>query len=158
MMRDDVWPTLKVLKKDMAWGEPKQMNWRLIHALDQFLSLNKLVFLVTCGTQGTHAPNSQHYTGDAVDIMFPNVKLAELPDVFMKALKFQFIMNGYDNARFKGLGIYNQWHWCGEVIGGMHFDWRPNNDDHVATWMRTEDGDLEVTLANFRKYFPGFPG
>lgn len=148
------WEGLHVLERWQHWGEWRHMSRDLIIQLDSFCYQNQLRPLITSGTQGQHSPNSWHYKGRAVDVMFPGVALWELPKkVFKVALH-------YDG--FTGLGIYNEWRLMvgAKPIGGMHFE--RESDELLPlkkkVWLRTSEGDLAPTAENLARYFPAPKG
>lgn len=122
-MGHPIWNQLKHFKITENWGEPERMHPQLLIELEAFREKIATPIVVTCGTQGSHAKESEHYKGNAVDIVLPKVPLKELPDVLMEALRF----------KFNGLGIYSFWKYNGDVVGGLHLDVRTAK--HRALWL-----------------------
>jgi len=113
-MESKDWEQIRNFKEHERWGDKSLIRIELIKELDDFRDyINSPVF-ISCGTQGQHSPNSLHYTGMAVDVMFPKLKAKDLPDLLLTAMRFNF----------SGIGIYPHWTLKGDAIGGMHLDIR----------------------------------
>lgn len=149
------WAKVKHFKSTENWGNPTLISPELIYELDAFRQRVGSRILISCGTQGKHCFNSFHYwkrdpsddnempKGLAVDIVFPDVS-AELPELFLEALKMNFM----------GVGIYPHWKYDDRITGGMHLDVRPTQ--YRATWIGLGDGLYEqATFENIQKHFRG---
>lgn len=106
-----IWEQLKHFTKSEAWGEPDKMNPRLLLELDAFREYLNAPIFISCGTQGRHENGSQHYIGNAVDIVLMSQKFALL-DVYLMAERF----------KFNGIGVYPFWKYNGQAYGGLHLD------------------------------------
>lgn len=116
-MKETVWEKLNFFKpKDTIdnWGEPERINPELLLKLDDFRGALGTFLIVTSGTGEIHSKNSQHYLGNAVDIVAPKFK-GSLFDLYLTAERFNF----------NGIGLYNGWKYKGKVVGGLHLDMRP---------------------------------
>jgi len=109
------WASLEHFKPTEAWGDPHRMSSDLVRELEAFREFIDTEVFILCGTQGVHSVNSQHYSGNAVDIIFPGEPLDALPDLLLASLRFDFV----------GIGIYPHWSIHGHVRGGLHLDQRP---------------------------------
>ncbi len=139
------WKQLKHFSAFENWGEADRMQLRLVKALDIFRDVAGTPILVTCGTQGKHSEHSEHYQGGAVDILFPNIFLPGLLDLFLLATRFD---------EFDGIGIYPHWRLNGVAHGGLHLDVREVKSK--AYWMGVPGagGQRYVSLnaEHLRKY------
>ncbi len=144
-MTPNEWRSLKNFKPTENWGDSGRMSFPLLKALDEFRDAAGTPILVTCGTQGVHEANSQHYSGRAVDIVFPNLFPPRLFEMFLLATRF--------NA-FTGIGIYPHWRVNGVIHGGLHLDVR--DGDRCSYWMGVPDGPgqkyVSLTAANLVTY------
>lgn len=141
------WEACKFFKETENWGDPFLIERDLIDELEEFRYTIGTPIFISCGTQGKHEPNSFHYKGMAVDIMFPELERAKLPDIYLTAHRFGF----------QGLGIYPHWS-IGEsvvgkmqrkVLGGLHLDIRPTTTKH--TWIGLPSGEY-VALSFYTMY------
>lgn len=147
-MTTEDWNSLKALKGQQNWGDPKRLDRRVVLMLDKFLSQKRLTAVVTSGTQGKHATNSFHYKGMALDFMLPMVPRERLPVLFAELV----------HAGFGGVGIYADWKLSrnSPPIGGFHVDCREIKDNRVATWMKANSigkGYLAATAENLKRAF-----
>ncbi len=133
-MTDKDWEVMQHFSPDENWGEPNRMSSELVYELDAYREFIGKQIFVSCGTNKSHKRESQHPHGLAVDIMFPGHGVLDLVDLFHAALRFGF----------KGIGLYNHWRYDGEVIGGMHLDWRIAR--HRALWLGVLEPDPKVGL------------
>jgi hypothetical protein len=151
-MTEQDWQKVKHFTAAENWGDPTKMNSALVFELDAYREFVGTPIVVSCGTNKQHLEDSMHPSGDAVDILFPEKKLTDVFELYLAAMRFGF----------GGLGLYNHWRAAadGEIIGGLHLDWR--RDPHRALWMGVEAPDpatqvvkqvyLPVTAANLRQY------
>lgn len=112
-----MWEKLKYFKYDSKvdnWGDPDKMNWALLTKLDAFREYIGSPVIVTSGTGGKHIANSQHYKGNAVDIVVPYYS-PNLIELYLASERFNF----------NGIGVYPDWEYNGEETGGLHLDMRP---------------------------------
>jgi uncharacterized protein YcbK (DUF882 family) len=141
-MTNNDWKKIVNFSKNENWGDPEKMSIVIVGLLDQFRAYTCKKMIVTSGTQGTHAKNSAHYQGLAVDIVFPELTPKNIPDMFIDASRFNF----------KSIGIYPHWKYNGVVVGGMHVD-------HVFArnkryWIGLPDGVyVDLNTENINKYF-----
>jgi|GEM_PF-3179644 len=154
-----VWSKLRFFQYNSKvdnWGDPSKMNPELLLKLDDFRAAMGIPVVVTSGTGGVHETNSQHYDGNAVDVMLPTMR-GSLFDAFLMAERFNFT----------GIGIYRDWLWKGHKLGGLHLDVRPLQKEADGTlqylsnrWIGIEElqGGKTVqvyypfTLENLKKY------
>lgn len=146
-MTENDWEKLKFLTGPRHnWGEKEKIDRQVILTLDLALGEVKSPCLVTCGTGGAHVENSFHYEGKALDIMFPDLRIDALPDLF-------YIFCRY--AAFNGIGLYSQWRLSQMAttpkIGGFHLDVRPTT--RKALWIRHEGPYLGFTSENLKRFF-----
>lgn len=134
-MTADQWKTLHYFKSTENWGDPDKMDFALIQELDSFRDFIKTPLLITRGTNGQHVDGSMHYLGRAADVVFPEVPLSGLFDIWIAAQRF---------VGFRGIGIYPHWQDAEIVRGGLHLDNRPGNR---ALWMGVPDGDGQKYVA-----------
>jgi hypothetical protein len=103
--------TLKHFTQNENWGNPDLMSLPLLYSLDHLRSTLNQSIVVTCGTQGMHEANSNHYTGHAVDIVLPDNKLSFF-DLFSEIIRYPFT----------GIGYYPNWKYGDKVVGGWHLE------------------------------------
>jgi hypothetical protein len=143
-MTEEDWTGLKFFRRTENWGNPDKMEKWFLYELDAYREHIGTAILVTCGTGGIHVKGSQHYIGQAADIMFPGKSRAELFDLYMAATRF----------KFGGIGLYPNWKLEGKELGGLHLDWR--QAPVKALWLGAEVNGTQKYLAlnteNLRKY------
>lgn len=132
------WNRVKFFKPTDNWGEVERIVPNLVYELDKFRTLVGSPVMITCGTQGTHEENSEHYKGRAVDIIVPDRKPSDLLDLALSALRLGFT----------GVGVYPKWKYNGKVTGGLHLDIR--EAAQRAFWMGvpTPDGRQTYVALN----------
>lgn len=106
------------------FDHPEKMNPELLQRLDAFREYIKRTIIITSSTGGVHASKSQHYLGNAVDIIVPQRK-GSLMALWMIAERFNFT----------GIGVYPDWEYNSKVCGGLHLDMRPENKFHGSRWI-----------------------
>lgn len=121
------WARFKYFQRHENWGDPDMMDLGLLEELEEFRYTIGYPIIVSCGTQGKHAPKSLHYTGEAADIIV-DCEREKLPDIFLIANKFGF----------NGIGLYPHWRIGERVYGGLHLDVRNTAVKH--TWIGLPDG------------------
>ncbi len=148
LMTAQDWALMDILKPSSGnWGNWHEISFYLICELDNLCYDLGLIPLITSGTMGKHSEKSWHYKGYALDVMFPQIPLWELPKrVYESALRYEFT----------GIGIYNQWRLSKDVApqGGIHVEQDPIPSPNRKLWLRTEDGDFKPSEELFDKYFP----
>ena len=110
---------------EVCWGEPDNMNPRLIYLLDQFRNYVGRPIRINYGTQGSHSPNSQHFLGNAIDLYVPALSWKEQ---FLAATRFPFT----------GVGVYPFWN-----NPGLHLDIRTLQNGQKDMWWRNNHGNYE---------------
>lgn len=140
-MKDSDWKNIQFFTPNEAWGDTGLIRLELVTALDAYRKAIDTPILITCGTQGVHAKKSQHYLGLAIDAVFPEKEVWDLPTLSQMAIAhFGF-----------SCGIYPHWKYMGYKIGGIHLDVRPPPQ---KSWIGLEDGSyLPYTERNLREYF-----
>lgn len=138
---------IKYFNPKENWGDASKISEDLLKRLDDFREEIGKSITVTCGTQGVHSPNSQHYSGKAVDCVFDITDLDDLQDKIRIALQY-----------FNGVGVYLYWSLNGKQVVGFHFDVRtlPENG-RKSTWLAYKDGSQQkyigLNTENLKKYF-----
>ena len=121
-----------------------KMNPDLIDRLEALRAYVATPIIITSSTGGVHEPNSEHYKGNAVDIMLPNTP---------KSLLDQYL--AVERFGFHGVGVYPHWQYADEIKGGFHLDLR-DFDDSFARWIGIrEDGKnqyIALNAENLLKY------
>lgn len=145
-MIDSDWALVKHFSKTENWGDPDKMLKELVLELDAYRDFVATPIFISCGTNKQHLEDSQHPAGRAIDIMFSEKKKEDLFGLYLAALRFGF----------RGVGIYPSWEYKGQVIGGMHLDWRETTGAK-SLWMgvQGEDGKqayVALDPENLKKY------
>lgn len=137
------WSQIMHFNINEQWGEVSKIDVKLVKLLDQFRDLLGESVYVLCGTQGTHVANSFHTYGMAVDVCFPQRK-TPLFEIFLMATRY----------RFGGIGLYPNWCYHENMIGGLHLDIRPT--EMSSRWLGVKHGDktnyLPINLENLKTY------
>jgi hypothetical protein len=130
------------------WGDRNQIDRRVIRCVDDLARTLSQKVLITSGCFGAHSQGSYHYAngeqlGLALDIMFPQVKRTQLPDILFEILRHPFT----------GIGIYSEWKLDrgGPSIGGFHVDFRPVT--RRALWLKGTGAYESLTMAAIAHYF-----
>jgi uncharacterized protein YcbK (DUF882 family) len=134
-----LWKSLRHFSQDENWGAYDQMDPWLLLLLEELRDYVETPIAICCGTQGSHAPKSQHYAGKAVDIVFPKFGGAHR-DLLLKIMSFPFT----------GIGFYPHWYYGSNsnVIGGYHLDIRKlGPTERRATWIGTVTKTKRVYIA-----------
>lgn len=123
------------------WGDPAMIDRGLLLMLDLLVDVVGVPAIVTSGYR-PQSMGSQHALGLACDVMFPSYT-GSLRDLYLKA----------EQIDFKGLGVYPDWHYAGNTIGGLHLDERLGKR---ARWMGVlMDGKqqyIALNAENLKKY------
>jgi hypothetical protein len=154
MARAETWQRLRYFDHASGvdnWGDPGAIADELLLRLDDFRHWLGVPVIVTAGVKVTgHASKSFHYVANgacAVDIVIPDYHNC-MADLVLDASRFGFT----------GIGLYPDWQYRGEVIGGLHLDTRPlkwDSDDtrnyNQSRWMglRGDDGKQYYTNLDF---------
>lgn len=94
------------------WGDASRINRDLLTELDRFRHHLGIPVYITSGFRNGSG-TSQHDHGNAVDIVVPGYQKT-LFDLYLEAERFGFT----------GIGLYPDWKWNGDEIGGLHLDVR----------------------------------
>lgn len=113
---------MKYFKKS-EFDDFDKMNPALIERLEALRAYVATPIVITSSTGGVHEPDSEHYKGNAVDIIMPNTHKS-LFDLYLAVERFGF----------HGVGIYPHWRYADEIKGGFHLDLR-EFEDCYARWM-----------------------
>lgn len=128
--------------KDSEFEDINKMNPEFLTMLDSYRAVMQTPIVITSSTDGVHSDNSQHYKGKAVDIILPNTTLS-LFDCFIMALR----------TGFTGIGIYPDWYYGDEKMGGLHVDNRPGQH---AFWIGAQKNNKQeyftFNLNNLNKF------
>lgn len=139
-MRPDDWRKIQNFKKSENWGDPDKMNFALLKRIDALRNEIGRCY-VTCGTNGTHRENSQHYLGRAVDLI-PidfNRKIRQgkshILDLIFAVRRFPFT----------GIGFYFFWNYRGQKVVGLHVDNRvlKRGEFRNSVWMAVKNDSGE---------------
>jgi len=124
------------------WGDIELIRPELVYALHAFRLRINTPIVVSYGTQGQHAEDSEHYTGHAVDVVIPKVAMDGMLDLFIEATRFPFT----------SIGLYTYWRYEKRLCPGMHLGIEPR--DVRKYWIRIEDAtglsDWGMTLKSLR--------
>lgn len=143
------WDKLKHFKST-EFVEPAKMKEDFLLRLDEFRDFIKSPQIITFSTNGSHTEGSQHYQGLATDNVFPEWK-GSLFGLYLIAEQFGFT----------GIGIYPKWRYNGNIIGGLHLDYRRLHNYRGARWIglreRQENGNYEnmyygLSAKNLKKF------
>jgi len=133
-MKASDWAQIKFFKPTEAWGDVSKISFALVRELDSFRAYIDIPIQITCGTQGTHVEDSQHYLGLAVDVVFPSIDKKDLFDIYLAASRFGF----------KGIGVYPFW----RPQGGLHLDIRDTPMRHQWLARKIADKQYYVNLCS----------
>ncbi len=144
-MKAPEWNTIEHFKPTENWGDPNKINYNLVRALDKFRAMVDTPIYISSGTGGKHKPNSAHYEGHAVDILFPKKTKADLLDLYIAASRF---------SEFTGIGVYPGWYFYNKNIGGLHLGNR--HEPHRKLWMGVKVEStvdyIGLTAENLKEY------
>lgn len=148
------WGKLKFFKRDSVsdnWGNPDEMDEMLLLKLDDLRRSIESPIIVTSGWRKAQPAKSvsQHWYGRAVDIVVPDYKFTLL-DLYMEAERYSF----------GGIGVYPDWEYKGQKVGGLHIDERIGSKAYGrqvsrgARWIgvKTPDGQKYLPLTAFNLY------
>lgn len=123
----------------------EKMNPILLTELAHLREIVNSPMLITSSNdpaQG-HAPKSEHYKGNAVDVMFPKWNF-----------KLYGLMQYISQCKFSGIGVYPHWQLNNKMIGGFHLDVR--NSDTIAKWIGVKINGKQQYVgwneSNLKKY------
>lgn len=134
------WQNIKYFKPTERWGDWTKIDSKVIYMLDILRGKLNTPIYVSCGTQGSHVAGSMHYQGKALDLLFPNLLMSDMPHVAQEA----------EDVGYTGIGLYSEWELHGVKTPGMHVDTR---DGKTARWIGTDLGYLPFNQLNLRKIF-----
>jgi uncharacterized protein YcbK (DUF882 family) len=98
------WEKIKHFSPSEKWGDPAQMEFFIVQALDDLAEYVKRRIYVNCGFDPTRK-TGQHPLGKAIDCCCPDMQLF---DFFLAATRFPV---------FRGIGVYPEWN-----RPGLHLD------------------------------------
>lgn len=118
-MTPQQWNQIKHFNPNEKWGDPERMDFRLVWALNKLREEIGKPFIIHCGYEESgHAPNSFHYSGQAVDF-------------HVKGIEFCILLHKISRVWwFGGIGLYPHWN-----NPGFHLD-----IGHHRQWYKDEDG------------------
>lgn len=136
----NIYNELKFFTENENWGDASRINHRLLYELDSFRKEVGSPIIISCGTQGQHSEFSQHHKGKAVDVLCPALDIFEF---YLLAEQFNFT----------GIGIYVDWRFGGQQIGGLHLDVRDLPPYFSgARWLCCAGVYCALTVENLKKY------
>lgn len=106
------------------FSDPDRMNHDLLYRLDALREYLNTEIFISSSTGGDHVSNSQHYLGNAVDVLFPKWQ-GSLMSLFLIIERFGF----------SGIGIYPKWKINSKTIGGFHLDVRTVSKFQYKRWI-----------------------
>lgn len=115
------------------WGDIEIVKFKLVKALDDLRTFIKQPIYITCAVSENHTINSQHFTGEAADVMFPGTGLKELFNLFLAASRFSV---------FTEIGVYSYWSMGHNTRGGLHLGVRPQPIRDY--WFSGERGEYDA--------------
>ena len=134
---NEFWRNIRHFSPHENWGDPSRINPLLLIILDGLRELVGKPFVIHCAYEHKgHAPNSYHYTGDAVDfhikwgapfethVRLVQAYLGEIDVIINDGTAINFITTA---DKICGLGIYPTWN-----HPGFHLDVR----QYPARWGR----------------------
>lgn len=105
-MAEESWSAIEFFTPEENWGDWKQVNERLIFALDKARAVLGKSIVLNCAFENTgHNPQGYHPRGMAADIHVPGMHVV---DQYLFFSKF---------PDFGGIGIYPFW-----IRPGLHVD------------------------------------
>jgi len=146
-MKDEQWKEIQNFKRE-EFNRPEKMDFDHIKKLDQMRQ--NLGFSMAITSDWRASSRSTHGQGIATDVVFPTRNTSDLYYLYVEA----------ERHNFSGIGIYPHWKWQGNVIGGLHLDSRPLDDEKYkgrgARWICIlKDGKQEYlpfTWENMMRY------
>lgn len=127
---------------EKEFDQPDKMNIVLLRELDMLREYLDRSIIITSSTGGTHTEGSQHYLGNAVDIIVPTFDGSPF-SLYLIAERFSF----------SGIGVYPDWTYKGKRIGGLHLDVRDRKGGQGARWIGKKYQDAE-TKVDKMFYYP----
>lgn len=141
------WSVFRHFKPTEKWGNPDEMEFELVKALDDFRDTKDtpLVIMEGFATSG-HSERSYHYKGMAVDCRFvdPKTKLAK---------DLQFHTMAALQSPFGGIGIYT-WGASGPFL---HLDIRPVKGQRVMWISESPRIYKPLTIEFLHRIFKSWP-
>ena len=125
--------------KPSEFYTPESISHELLCRLDALREYLGHSIVITCSTDGVHVEGSQHFLGRAVDIMVPTYQ-GSLFSLYLIIERFGF----------RGMGLYPNWNYKGQMIGGFHLDVRKLEGYQSAKW-------LGVFIKGEQRYVPFSP-
>lgn len=122
---------IKFFSPNENWGDLSTVKFELVKALDDFRAFIGTEIQLTAVVTPNHTENSQHFTGHAADVMFPNHGLEALFGFFRDASRF---------PAFTEIGVYSNWT-AFKASGGLHVGVRPQT--HRDYWFSHRKGLYE---------------
>jgi uncharacterized protein YcbK (DUF882 family) len=118
---------LKYFRPDSSdnWGDPSKISRDLLLKLNAFREFIGKPIYVTSGYRAGNS-SSEHSRGLAVDIVCPGIPLLQL---YLAAERFDF----------KGIGVYPNWKYQGQIVGGLHLDVRTLHTPYGDRWLGIKD-------------------
>jgi hypothetical protein len=117
------WYQIKHFKPN-EFSHPKLMRRAFMLRLEAFRIDVGSVGIITSSNSPDeeHAPNSEHYHNQAVNILFPTTQKTLL-DLTLCAMRY-----------FSGVGLYPSWKYHERVTGGFHVEYDPTCT-HMKQWL-----------------------
>lgn len=128
------WSSVKNFIPDEFGPGADHLSPELVLELDAFRQFLGAKMIVSSAFRA--GDPKEHGQGLAVDIIIPTYSGKHLVDALFHAMRF----------KFRGIGIYPDWAYKGEVMGGLHLDMRLV--EHRAMWSGRKG------MGNANTYFP----
>ena len=123
----EFWSQVKHFTPDEFGPGADHLSSELILELDAFRAFLGEKIVVTSGYR--EGDPHEHGKGLAVDIVIPKLGKMKLVNALFAAMRF----------KFRGIGIYSDWAYKGEVVGGLHLDMRVA--EYRALWSAKRNMD-----------------
>lgn len=141
MLTEAFWKEIRHFKAAEFGAGSENLDPELLKELDSFRDfLGERIVVTSAFREGD---SGEHGKGLALDVVFPDRSRDSLLDTFLAASRF----------KFRGIGVYSDWHLNGHVLGGLHLDMRLA--PHRALWCARKGMDgknvyVPLTLTNLR--------